>query len=81
MTKLRWIAAAALLGSAWVSPALAQGTGGTPITPNANEPPLWFGNGWSIVNRFRSVDLSTVDDVGSVLNSETNVLSCGRFAV
>ena len=39
MTKLRWIAAAALLGSAWVSPALAQGTGGTPITPNADEPP------------------------------------------
>src|SRR5215218_4891412 len=39
MTKLRWIAAAALLGTAWASPAVAQGTGGEPITPDANDPP------------------------------------------
>ena len=37
MTKLRWIAAAALLGSAWASPALAQGPDG--IVPSPEDPP------------------------------------------
>lgn len=37
MTKLRWIAAAAFLGSAWASPALAQGPDG--IIPSPDDPP------------------------------------------
>ena len=37
MTKLRWIAAAAFLGSAWASPALAQGPDG--IVPSPEDPP------------------------------------------
>src|SRR5687767_1833483 len=37
MTKLRWIAAAAVLGSAWASPTLAQGVDG--IIPQPENPP------------------------------------------
>ena len=38
MTKLRWIAATVLLGSAaWASPTLAQGPGG--LTPEPDDPP------------------------------------------